>query len=207
LENVDGKFIFNEMHQKTEKFSIPKEYRGNFDDFLPLDLTEKEKSVLIDIHEKSKLHNVEYGASIVNGKTYTYTSNKYDGVLPPDDVLELIESSPPKSVTEFHTHTNLTPFSRKDYTYLLKKSIDKIVIIVYNGDTYVAKVENGHVPTKSEYDDKVRQIRNEVIRDIKEESYSQNWTLDEYEYMIIREQAYRIARAFKWELQGGNIYG
>lgn len=44
---------------------------------------------------------------------------------------------------DFHGHTNNTPFSTQDFSLLLYEAIEKIGVITYNKDVYIATIGDG----------------------------------------------------------------
>jgi hypothetical protein len=54
-----------------------------------------------------------------------------------------------------------------------------------------------------EFDTAVNRIARETDTDLFDMPNFQNWTIDEKNYIGIREQSYRIARNFKWKMEGG----
>ena len=118
---------------------------------------------------------------------------------------KIIGTADVNSVHIMHSHSNVTPPSPTDFQQLLKEQIDKMTVIAYNGDTYSVSVGSGIVPTKDELNKAIKRADGNARTNINDMSEYLSWTEDERNYMVIREQAYLIAREFKWLFEGGNI--
>lgn len=187
------------LSQDGSAISIPEEYDGNFDDFEPLTLSESEEAALRELHRLSVDKNVEYGQLIVNGETGTpFTSGEQGAVRIPAEELTA-------GTTILHSHTNVTPFSSKDFHFLLDPRVDKIGVIAYNNDVYMCSVGNGQRPTKDEFLKVLDEISHRVDKEVISSDGFQNRTEQERKYLVIREQAYQIARHFKWQMEGGRL--
>lgn len=69
----------------------------------------------------------------------------------------------------------------------------------------MVSVGNGYRPTIHEYNDEMEKIIGEANGAIRGYPDFYNWTLEERNYMVVKEQAFVIARRFGWLLQGGSI--
>lgn len=69
----------------------------------------------------------------------------------------------------------------------------------------MAYVGDGEMPSLDVFDSVVTDIANTVNRDLIQDPNFFEWSIEERNYMAIREQAYRIAREFGWTLEGGRI--
>lgn len=88
---------------------------------------------------------------------------------------------------------------------MLNKNVAKIGNIAYNGDAYIASVGDGWVPSEDEFNEAINIISARADADIQEHPDFWYWSVEERNYMAIREQAYQIAREFGWKLEGGRI--
>ena len=88
---------------------------------------------------------------------------------------------------------------------LLHKSVDKVTVIAHNKDAYSVRIGSGVVPTIQEFDEVVKKIIKETEISVRGLPGFDNWTLSERGYMRICEQAFRIARHFKWTMEGGLV--
>lgn len=141
----------------------------------------------------------EYGAIIENGIiSKPVTNNMADAVKIP---LE----GHGNNLTVLHSHTNSTPFSATDFQKLLNEKVDKIGVIGYNADVYIAYIGNGDVPTLDDFVETAKIISQEADFAIVEHPNFFDWEIEERNYMTIREQAYRISQYYGWTLEGGRI--
>lgn len=182
--------------------SIPAAYDGDFSDYSELEISENEIQSLKELRALAKENNYEY-ARIFYGDTCTetFTSSKYGSV----EVSAWKERIASDGLKIYHSHTNVTPLSEQDFIQMIDTAVEQIGCISRNGDIYVVKIGDGIRPTKEEFETTVKEIRDEVNQEIYYRAYSENWTYGETNYMAIKEEGYRIARAFKWTYMGGRI--
>lgn len=179
--------------------SPPSAYNGVFDDFRELNLSKEETTALSSLWTASKNTGHEYGVIIQNGVVgKPFTSGEANRIA-----INITGSG--NGVTVLHSHTNATPPSATDFKWLIANEVDKIGVIGYNGDAYMAYVGDGEMPSLDVFDSVVTDIANTVNRDLIQDSNFFEWSIEERNYMAIREQAYRIAREFGWTLEGGRI--
>lgn len=188
-----------EFQQQGGKAKPPKAYDGVFDDFAELQLSKEEQDALVQLQKLAISSGYEYGSVISNGKVSQHvTSGLPNAVkIPLDDFSG--------NVTVIHSHTNATPPSATDFFRLLDERVEKIGVIGYNGDAYMAYIGDGDFPSVDELQSVARDIAREVDADMLDNPEFFDWSVDERNYMCIREQAYRIARYFNWTLEGGRI--
>lgn len=212
-DNISGELIKNMSYAewaaaKKAKLSqhrggvfIPQAYDRNFDDCEPLQLTGTEETVLAALKKATHESNWEHGQIITDGIVgEMFTSKQYDRVNIPKDAIK-------HGSTLLHSHTNVTPLSLKDFAWLTDERIDKVGNIAYNGDVFMASIGNGWRPTLAEFDEARTRLWDEVNKTVIDDARLFEWTETECNYMAIREQAYRIAREFKWTLEGGRFDG
>lgn len=188
-----------EFQQSGRIAKPPKEYDGVFDDFAELNLTKKESEALTSLWSASKSSGFEYGAVIANGVVSKPVTSKMPNAvkIPLDDFGT--------GLTVLHSHTNATPPSITDFKRLLDGKVDKIGVIGYNGDAFMAYVGNGETPSLKDFEDIANGISRQVDSDLFDEPNFFDWSVEERKYMATREQAFRIARYFGWTLEGGRI--
>jgi len=184
--------------------AIPKSLVGNFDDFSPLSISNDDIGVLKELSNLSTGNDYEYGEILFpGGHTEPFTSGMHDKVEIPLDTVD------GNGLRLYHSHTNITPLSSDDFGFLCNERVDEIACIANNEDVFVARIGDGWRPTQEEYLEYLGQIRTEVDEDIlsNPEGYGLNYdsSPEERNYVGIREQAYRIARAFGWQIEAGNI--
>jgi hypothetical protein len=187
--------------QGSSKVSMPQEYINNYDDFEELKIDDTTKNTLHELHNLSVESGNEYGIIIQNGKTVgkPFTSNE-------SGRLEFsLNDYKGGDLEIYHSHTNITPLSAKDFSFLLNKNVAKIGNIAYNNDVFIASVGNGWVPTVDEFNETVQNISDEVDEQFLFSEEYEAYTPAERAYMAIREQSFRIARHFKWTMEGGSI--
>ncbi len=187
------------LKQDDRPSAIPESVRGNFDDFEELSLSKAERDAVTKIHELSEKSGHEYGVFIKDGKAGDpFTSGLADKVA-----FDTSKITPGTAI--FHSHTNETPLSTKDFSLLLNENVERIGNITRNNDVFVARVGYGWRPSKEEFDNITALIEREILKDMQADPNFALWTEEQRNYMVIREKAYRIARAFEWKLEGGNL--
>ena len=184
--------------------AIPESLVGNFNDFSPLSISNEDIGTLKELANLSRENNYEYGEILfLGGHTEPFTSEMYDKVA---ISLDNVDGN---GLRLYHSHTNITPLSSDDFGFLCNERVDEIACIANNEDVFVARIGDGWRPTQEEYLEYLGQIRTEVDEDIlsNPEGYGLNYdsSPEERNYVGIREQAYRIARAFGWQIEAGNI--
>ena len=186
---------------------ISKEFADRFKDFKELSLMEREKEVLESLHKKSRADGFEHGAIIIAGDSniYKFSSKLKDKVRIPEREIHLINSAIEKSVHLFHSHTNITPHSTVDFEWLLNKNIDRVSVISYNKDVFSVWVGDGWIPTKNEFEDITLSIKGKTRIDVLNLPEFDDLTIGERNNAAIREQAFQIARHFKWTMEGGSL--
>lgn len=189
------------LRQEGGKAKPPKEYDGAFDDFEELNLNKAESEALTTLRSLARNSGFEYGTVIEKGVVgRPVTSNLADAVK-----IELDDYG--DGLTVLHSHTNATPPSAADLKKLLNSKVDKIGVVGYNGDAYMAYVGEGWIPSDEEFDEAVEQLRQEATYAVMEDPNFFEWSVSERTYMAIREQTYRITMNFGWTMEGGRIDG
>ncbi len=204
LENGGKRSIMQdrEGYARQEGFEpvIPEKYRDDFTDFEPLTLEPEEKEALAGLRRLSDESGFEYGqAKTEKGFSKVFTSSIDNGVEVPKEFLD------GRSVRLFHAHTNVTPLSGMDFRLLTNPGVNRMTVIASNGDVFSVCVGDGDRPTAGEFDDVMGWLRNDVDVGMVDWPEYFDWTPQELNYMSIREQAFRIARHFKWRLEGGKL--
>lgn len=178
---------------------IPDFLKGNYDDFEELALSKEEHDVMRKLHSLSRDNSKEYAVISINGVLGNpYSSNIYDRV-------EIDFSSVTKNdhVKVFHSHTDDSPFSRKDFRLLLRPQVDEIGVVTANGDIFSTSIGSGYRPTIDEFEEIVDRIYSEVNNEIVLTEEFADSTIEERNYLATRETAYRIARHFGFTYRGG----
>lgn len=169
-----------------------------FDDFSPLALSKQERAALEKLHKLCQADEYESAIKIVNGEVGEVVTSGAVGWVKTGD-------NPP-GTTLLHSHTNDTPFSAPDLRHLTNKNVEKIGVVSYNGDAWMAYVGDGDTPTGEEFDSVVSSIRREVDMDVCANYGAGEVSENDLQYIAIREQFFRICRHFKWTAEGGNLY-
>lgn len=190
-----------EFQQAGGKAKPPAEYDGDFNDFQPLNISKTEADTFRSLRDSANKNGFEYGAVIENGKTGNIVTSSLPGAV------KISLDGHGNGLTVLHSHTNATPFSAKDLEWLLDSKVDKIGVIGYNGDAYVCYIGYGDRPPLEELRNTADLLANEANRTIIDYPGFFEWSLEERNYMAIREQAYRIAQHFGWTMEGGRIDG
>ncbi|MDD7138846.1 MAG: hypothetical protein PUH73_00955 [Clostridium sp.] len=169
-----------------------------FDDFSPLDLSKQERTALEKLHKLCQADGNESAIKIVKGEVgEVITSGAVDWVKTGDN---------PPGTTLLHSHTNDTPFSAVDLRHLLNPNVEKIGVVSYNGDAWMAYVGGGYVPNGEEFDDVVKNIGREVDEYVGANYGAMLIPQNDLLYTAIREQFFRVCRHFKWTAEGGYLY-
>ena len=108
-------------------------------------------------------------------------------------------------LTILHSHTNATTFSAVDFQKFVDKRVDKIGVIGYNNDVFVAQVGYGERSTLEDFAEAIKTISREADLEIMEHPNFFDWSIEERNYMAIREQAFKICRHYGWIIEGGRI--
>lgn len=190
-----------ELQQAGGRAKPPAEYDGDFNDFQPLNISKTERDSFRSLRDSANKNGFEYGAVIENGRTGNIVTSNLPGAV------KISLDGHGKGLTVLHSHTNATPFSAKDFEWLLDSKVDKIGVIGYNGDAYICYIGYGDRPPLEELRNTADLLANEANRTIIDYPGFFDWTLEERNYMAIREQAYRIAQHFGWTMEGGRIDG
>jgi len=205
VEN-SGKENGGNFEQESEDISVPKEYIDDYSDFQSLSLSEQARETLETLHIATQNDGFEHGATVMSdGSVYEFSSGEEARVRVPKEIMTLIDSSGENSVHLLHSHTNVTPPSAIDFRWLLEKSIDKISVVAHNKDVFSVYVGDGWRPMEKEFNEAVSMISRNVNFDVMDFPGFDDWTIQERTYVAIREQAFRIARQFKWTLEGGSL--
>jgi|GEM_PF-3290989 len=191
--------------QDENEVKVPKKFDGNFDDYLPLSIGKEERAVLSGLNQKARETGYEHAQIISeNGKSAIFTSNDKNGV---GINLDIIDG---EHLKVYHSHTNLTPLSKKDFRFLCDERVEEIGNVASNGDAFIARIGNGYRPSIEEFesvinDDFQAMINGEIASDPERFGLSFDSSPEEYTYVAIREQAFQIAASFGWEYEGGRI--
>ena len=188
------------LRQTEAKVAIPSSYDGNFDDFRPLELDEDEVESLRGLNRLARENGYEYAQVLFEDHAGEPFTSGY-----PDRVRIKLDEIPGNDLRLFHCHTNDTPLSREDFSYLCSERVLEVGNVAINGDAFVVRVGNGWRPSPEQFERDTIQIANEVNLDMPRNPDFDSWSIPERNYMAIREQAYRIAAHYEWELMGGSI--
>ena len=200
---LEEKQVIENINEEDDEPSIPAAYDGDFSDYSELELSEQEVQSLKELNYLAKENQYEYAQIFYNGGacTETFTSSQYDCV----DLSAQKNRINSNDLKIYHSHTNATPLSAQDFRQLVNPSVEQVGVIARNGDVYVAKIGDGYRPSKEEFDETAENIKYEVDNEFYWVAIENQWTAGEAKYMAIKEQGYRIARAFKWTYMGGRI--
>lgn len=170
----------------------------NFDGYDALTLTDEERKVLQSLHRLSARDGIEYGCAICGGKTSeVFTSHDANAVQIPAHIMEQ------SGVCLYHSHTNDTLLSSRDYSLLLKSNVEKIAVITPSKFVVIASLNGGLLPDYDEYYSVAGSIRAETNFEMIQNPDFYNFSATQRLEYAINEQSYKIARYFKWKLEGG----
>lgn len=179
---------------------VPKKYDGNFEDFSELSFTKSEREQLLELRKLSDDSGFEYGSIVYKGGTVSaYTSGYNNKLEIAEEVLQQ------KEIHLYHSHTNDTLLSLKDLQLLTHENIDRVSVIAKNGDMFSAYVGEGVKATLEEFNEftQTREFEQGLLNTIMADPDFAEWTPEQRFYMMVREQAYQVARNFGWTLEGG----
>jgi hypothetical protein len=179
---------------------IPDFMKKDYSDFEPLNITDDERSSLIKLYNYTKNKNIEYACIVENGiPGEPFTSGEYDRVK-----IDLSDIET-EHLKLYHSHTDDSPLSRKDFYKLVNPKVDAIGNVTMNEDVFIVEIGNGYRPTEEELKEVIDRIEVEVENEIIWTDAFQNAKKSERQYMTTREVAYRIAREFKFTMRGGPL--
>ena len=201
-ENISPKQLEQivKLQQDGGTASIPQYLEGDFSDFSPLSISDEEREMLRELHEMSMEDRTEHGKIILqNGNVIECHSNSPDGVqMPISDIDEI-------GIKMYHSHTNDTPQSSMDLSKLLIGKVDEVGVVTNNRDVFIARIGDGWVPTAEEFGEFVKTVAREIDSELPFMPGFNELSLEERNYIAIREQAYRICREYGWSLDGGKL--
>lgn len=76
--------------------------------------------------------------------------------------------------------------------------------IIGSGDVFFVST-NGFHPSIDEFNDFESEVRKDVDALLIDQARDEGWTYEEYMYMCIKEELYRVCREFGWTLRGGRL--
>ena len=189
-----------EIKREGEGNNIPKEYMGNYVDFSELTIDGQGIGALRSLRDIADQTGFEYGVvRSAKGQSDPFTSELPDKIEIPSEYLGQ------EHIELFHAHTNSTVLSSTDLSLLLRNNVDRISVITKGREVYSASIGEGWRPTIEEYKEALNIIRPDVDESLFNEPGFFDWSEEQRFYMMVREQAVRIARYFKWTLEGGAL--
>ncbi len=194
-----GKKDVQYAQQESGNLMPPSAYDGDFSDFEPLELTDEARKTMKELQKLGIDTGWEHGAILYPDGTISkpFSSELHGGVAFKADEI-------PMGSTLLHCHTNGTPLSAGDLKLLINQNISGIINITNNGDVFHADV-NGYHPDDEEFEEFEADVRREIDKEMLERMRDEGWTYEEYVYMCIKEELFRICRQFEWTLRGGKL--
>lgn len=188
--------------QEGDAATIPAYLVNDFSDFQPLTISHEEKEILKTLHNLSINNNYEY-AQIISENTQSeiLSNNEFGRVRIP------IDDATGDKLNVLHAHTNDTPLSAKDLTFLLNNRVEKVEVITRNGDVFNAQIGTGEIPSTEDFDSFIQTLKREIDNDIIELPNFFELDIPERNYVACREQFFRTIRHFGWLAEGGTLYG
>ena len=172
----------------------------DFEGYDALTLGTEEKELLKTLRRLSDAHKVEYGVAAKDSWISPYfTDHSPNSVHIPEEILSL------DGVSLYHSHTNETILSAQDLRLLLNPQISKIAVITPNCNICVASAESGYRPEENEFTCISNRIQVEVGTELLDRLLFEDISIKERNALAINECAYRIARYFKWKIEGGGL--
>ncbi len=189
--------VYNELKQHTDDFVKPEYLKDDYMDFESLELEKEKIEAFRKLHKLTEETGWEHAVIIDDGGIgEIFTSEKRNAVKFDTSKLN-------KNTTILHSHTNDSLLSAQDLSLLLNPNIVEIGNITKGKDVFLCSVGSGIIPSCEEFNRANKIIEKEINIDIMDEVARRGLNPKETNYLAIREQAYRIAREFKWTLRGG----
>lgn len=177
----------------------PKSMEGNYEDFQQLTLSEQERKAFALLHEKALNSNNEYGIiETAEGFSDPFSSDIHGRVY-----IDLSEYS--DHLSAFHSHTDDSLFSSSDFSLLGRAKIDRIGLVTRNGDLFTAELGDLSRPSEAEIQITWDTIHDYVENNLIEVYRNSGITVEELNYFVIRETAYRLSNEFGFILKGGPL--
>ena len=177
---------------------LPAKYDGDFSDYEALTLKDEELSTLQQLHEKAVETGYEYGSVCINGEmSEMFTSSAEGRVSIPKDIMQA------EHLDMYHSHTNESTLSGKDFQLLTNPNVDSVSVKAINGDVYTVRIGNGYRPSAKEFEEALAEIRVQADEYIMDYDDFMDWTPRQRMLMGTREQALLIIRRFGWSMEGG----
>ncbi len=170
-------------------------------DYEPLTLSDVELEILHKLYVFSNETGYEYGLwySEATGFSDFFTSKNANRI----DIPEAAYNE--KGICLYHSHTNATHFSDKDYSWLLRDNVKRIVVITSEKFVLSAEINDGVIPSFDEYQAFVLPLKSEIDFYMIEMPDFDAWSEEQRFLESSYEEAFRIARNFKWRLEGGTL--
>lgn len=178
------------------QLKIPDKYIDYFEGFDKLSLSDEEMEILIKLREFSTKHNKEaIYVSYKGGNTGICSSNEYSKVAIPININEK------ENIKIYHSHTDISALSSTDLLKLCNENVELISNITCNGYVYVIRPDSSYRPTEEEMKVKIYNIKTEIGQEIMYDIINPS----EKDYIRILETMFRVARFYKWIMEGGKI--
>lgn len=185
--------------QEGQNAKIPKSLEGNFDGFDDLNLTAEERKTMIELRKKADQNDVEYVKVLYTDRDSTIsTSGIYGRVGYTIDV----DAS---NVKLYHSHTNDTLQSSEDLKKLTDIRINEVGVVTKNGDVFTVEIGDGFRPSAEEFEAAQKHIIDMATENAKNTDGFWEMSLEERNYLFIREKAFFTAREFGWRMRGGKL--
>ena len=168
-------------------------------DFEKLTLSYEDICILKNLRHLSLKTGYEWAVIIVDGQPgEPYTSRFKNRVH-----VSIVDKW--QKINIFHSHTNNTAFSSEDFRQLLNLNVERIVVVTRDGEAYVARRGDGMMPDRDEFDSVVSDIEIEVDLEVADSPDFCDLSYDQKVERAVKEKTFRIARNFKWIIEGGTL--
>ena len=166
-----------------------------------LTLEANEREWLQDLRRLSERDKVEYGIAAHGAwVSEPFTDRQPNSVHIPPEILSL------EAFSLYHAHTNETLLSAQDLRLLLNPNVEKVAVITPQSKIAVAFVGYGYRPDMLEFNEAAYQIQMDVGMEIFDNPSFETMSVQERNTFAINEKAYRLARRFEWNMEGGEFY-
>ena len=151
--------------------------------------------------QSAQRDKIEYGIAAQGAwVSEPFTDRQPNSVHIPPEILSM------EAFSLYHAHTNETLLSAQDLRLLLNPNVEKVAVITPQSKIAVAFVGYGYRPDMLEFNEAAYQIQMDVGMEIFDNPSFETMSVQERNTFAINEKAYRLARRFEWNMEGGEFY-
>lgn len=170
-----------------------------------MQLTAKEHEICEKLLVLGRTDGNEHAYYSFGGEEYWVTSGEKYQVRPEEWLNTLLTKQKEHSVVTWHYHPYDSPPSSQDLSHLLYNQLLSEGIIGENGNVYKESIGEGILPSPEDFDKTVNEIVFEFTKNNLYKLSLDEWTIDNYNYYLSREIAYRVTNTYEWLYEGGKL--